>query len=238
MPGFIVNIVSSVNCAHGAKATIAPGQPRVKVGGQFAAVLSDVTTVAGLSFSNPGRRGHQASAVREGAMDRPSCAREGEPTVCARAEQHRHLPERRANSTGPARHRRDAGTGKSDLTVATHIHFPFRIDGLGRTATADEETYIRQLIEQVLFTQQGERVNRPNFGSGLMQMVFQPVSDQLTTAVQFLVQGALQQWLGDLIVVEEVAVSAVDSTLEVTVRYLVRRTQERRTASFSREVPA
>lgn len=122
--------------------------------------------------------------------------------------------------------------------MATHIHFPFRIDGLGRTATADEETYIRQLIEQVLFTQQGERVNRPNFGSGLIQMVFQPVSDQLTTAVQFLVQGALQQWLGDLIVVEEVAVSAVDSTLEVTVRYLVRRTQERRTASFSREVPA
>lgn len=122
--------------------------------------------------------------------------------------------------------------------MATHIHFPFRIDGLGRTATADEETYIRQLIEQVLFTQQGERVNRPNFGSGLMQMVFQPVSDQLTTAVQFLVQGALQQWLGDLIVVEEVSVSAVDSTLEVTVRYLVRRTQERRTGNFSREVPA
>lgn len=122
--------------------------------------------------------------------------------------------------------------------MAPHIHFPFRIDRLGRTALADEETYIRQLIEQVLFTQQGERVNRPTFGSGLMQMVFQPVSDQLTTAVQFLVQGALQQWLGDLIVVEEVAVAAVDSTLEVTVRYLVRRTQERRTANFSREVPA
>jgi len=122
--------------------------------------------------------------------------------------------------------------------MATHIYFSFRIAGLGRTATADEETYIRQLIEQVLFTQQGERVNRPNFGSGLMQMVFQPVSDQLTTAVQFLVQGALQQWLGDLIVVEEVAVSAADSTLQVTVRYLVRRTQERRSAQFSREVPA
>jgi phage baseplate assembly protein W len=122
--------------------------------------------------------------------------------------------------------------------METHIHFPFRIDGLGRAATTDEETYIRQLIEQVLFTQQGERVNRPNFGSGLLQMVFQPVSDQLTTAVQFLVQGALQQWLGDLIVVEEVSVSAVDSTLEVTVRYLVRRMQERRTANFSREVPA
>jgi phage baseplate assembly protein W len=119
-----------------------------------------------------------------------------------------------------------------------HVHFPFRIDGLGRTATVGHETYIRQVIEQVLFTQQGERVNRPTFGSGLMQMVFQPASDQLTTAVQFLVQGALQQWLGDLITVEEVAVQTIDSKLEVTVRYMIRRTQERRVAQLQHQVPA
>jgi phage baseplate assembly protein W len=119
-----------------------------------------------------------------------------------------------------------------------HVQFPFRIDGLGRTETADHEAHIRQVIEQVLFTQPGERVNRPTFGSGLLQLVFQPASDQLTTAVQFLVQGALQQWLGDLITVEEVAVRTVDAKLEVTVRYLVRRTQERRVAQFEREVPA
>lgn len=119
-----------------------------------------------------------------------------------------------------------------------HARFPYRIDGLGRTATVDDDAYIRQLIETVLFTQQGERVNRPAFGSGLMQMVFQPASDQLTTAVQFLVQGALQQWLGDLIVVEEVVVTTVDATLEVQVRYLVRRTQRRQVAQFHREASA
>ena len=53
MPGFILNIASSVNCTHGAKATIAPGQPRVKIGGQFAAVLNDLTTVAGCPFQIP-----------------------------------------------------------------------------------------------------------------------------------------------------------------------------------------
>jgi phage baseplate assembly protein W len=119
-----------------------------------------------------------------------------------------------------------------------HVRFPFRVDGRGRTATADHESYIRAMIEQVLFTQPGERVNRPTFGSGLLQMVFQPASDQLTTAVQFLVQGSLQQWLGDLITVEAVAVRTQDSKLEVTVRYIIRRTQERRVAEFARDVPA
>jgi hypothetical protein len=53
MPGFIVNVTSTVNCSHGAKATIAPGQPRVKIGGQFAAVLRDMTSVAGCPFQVP-----------------------------------------------------------------------------------------------------------------------------------------------------------------------------------------
>ena len=71
-----------------------------------------------------------------------------------------------------------------------------------RRPTSDD--HIRDLIEQVLFTAPGERVNRPNFGSGLLQLVFAPNSDELAAATQFLVQGALQQWLGDLIQVEGV----------------------------------
>lgn len=117
-----------------------------------------------------------------------------------------------------------------------HLQFPYQIAGSGRTGTATHEAYIRQVIEQVLFTQPGERVNRPTFGSGLLQTVFQPANDQLTTAVQFLVQGALQQWLGDLVTIEEVAVATSDAKLEVTVRYMIRRTQERRVAQFEREV--
>jgi hypothetical protein len=116
------------------------------------------------------------------------------------------------------------------------IDYPFNLDSRGRTATADSGEHIRDLIEQVLFTNPGERVNRPTFGCGIMQLVFAPNSDDLAAATQFLVQGALQQWLGDLIQVNAVQVTAQDSTLEVTVQYIVRRSQNSQTAIFARSV--
>ena len=114
------------------------------------------------------------------------------------------------------------------------IAYPFHIDGRGRVADADHDQHIHQLIEQILFTMPGERVNRPTFGSGLMQLVFAPASEELATAVQFMVQGALQQWLGDLIQVEAVQVESEDATLRVTIQYLVRRTQQRQIGQFER----
>jgi phage baseplate assembly protein W len=114
------------------------------------------------------------------------------------------------------------------------IAYPFHIDGRGRVADATPEEHIRQLIEQLLFTMPGERVNRPTFGSSLMQLVFAPNRDEVATAVQFLVQGALQQWLGDLLQVEDVQVSSEETTLHVTVQYVVRRTQQRQVAQFER----
>ncbi len=116
-----------------------------------------------------------------------------------------------------------------------HIDYPFHFDGRGRTAQANPDDHIRDLIEQVLFTAPGERVNRPTFGTGLQQLVFAPNSEELATALQFLVQGALQQWLGDLIQVEAVGVESVDATLRVTVLYVVRRNQQRQVAQFERQ---
>jgi phage baseplate assembly protein W len=117
-----------------------------------------------------------------------------------------------------------------------NIDFPFHVDNRGRTAQTGDDKHIRDLMEQVLFTSPGERVNRPTFGCGLMQLVFQPNSDELATATQFLVQGALQQWLGDLIQVDDVQVESQESSLHVTVLYTVRRTQERQVAQFRRGV--
>jgi len=116
------------------------------------------------------------------------------------------------------------------------IDYPFHIDSRGRTAITDTDGHIRDLIEQVLFTAPGERANRPTFGCGLNQLVFAPNSDELAAATQFLVQGSLQQWLGDLIQIEAVQVTSQDSTLEVTVQYVVRRSQTRQTSQFRREV--
>ena len=115
-------------------------------------------------------------------------------------------------------------------------NYPFRIDERGCTALVSEQVHIRQLIEQVLFTAQGERVNRPSFGSGIHKLVFAPNSDELVTATQFLVQGALQQWLGNLIYVELVKIESEESTLRVSVQYIIKQTQQRQIDKFTREV--
>jgi uncharacterized protein len=115
-----------------------------------------------------------------------------------------------------------------------NVDYPFHFDGRGHTAGTDGDDHIRDLIEQVLFTSPGERVNRPDFGSGLLQLVFAPNSGELAAATQFLVQSSLQGWLGDLIEVEAVEVESEEATLRVTVQYLIRRSQERQVAEFSR----
>ncbi len=115
-----------------------------------------------------------------------------------------------------------------------NIDFPFHFDRRGGTAATDDDDHIRDMIEQLLFTNPGERVNRPDFGSGLLQMVFAPNSPELAAALQFTMQAALQKYLGDLIDLRSLEVTAQDSTLSVSVNYVVRRTQEGRAETFVR----
>lgn len=114
----------------------------------------------------------------------------------------------------------------------TYFDYPFAIDGCGRVGTTNEDDHIRDMIHQVLFTNPGERVNRPDFGCGLLQLVFMPNSDALATATRFTVQGALQRWLNDVIQVEQVEVKNDEARLEVTVVYVKRDTGERRQEQF------
>ena len=115
----------------------------------------------------------------------------------------------------------------------SQLDFPYHIDGRGRTAITDDAEHVRDLIEQVLFTSPGERVMRPDFGSGLLAMVFEPNSTALAATTQMLIQGALQQYLGDLIAVQSVQVEAVDSTFRVDVRYALLRDGTVRLDSFA-----
>lgn len=112
------------------------------------------------------------------------------------------------------------------------IDYPYHFDGGGRTAIARSDKHIRDLIEQVLFTAPGERVNRPTFGCDIPRLIFSPNSDAQAAATQALVQSSLQQWLGELIEVEAVEVQNVDSSLTVYVQYVVRQTQERQLDQF------
>jgi uncharacterized protein len=115
-----------------------------------------------------------------------------------------------------------------------NIDFPFRFDGRGRTATTDRDDHVRDMIEQLIFTNPGERVNRPDFGSGLLQLVFAPNSPELAATVQFTLQAALQHWLGEVLQVKDLSVTANDSTLTIDLKYVVLDSGEERTASFTR----
>jgi phage baseplate assembly protein W len=116
--------------------------------------------------------------------------------------------------------------------MRTDVDFPFHVDGRGRTAPAGYSDHVRDLIEQLLFTSPGERANRPDFGCGLLDLVFAPNSPELAVALQATIQAALQRWLGDLITVEELEVASEEATLRVTLRYLLVATGERVDAVF------
>jgi len=105
------------------------------------------------------------------------------------------------------------------------LSFPYRMDATGRTASSsDAKTWVREVLEMVLFTAPGERVMRPTFGTGVHQLVFEPASDEVAAATQHLVRSAMQQWLSDWIEVRHITVEAVDNALSVTVSYLIRGT--------------
>lgn len=115
-----------------------------------------------------------------------------------------------------------------------NLDYPFHFDCAGRTAATSDADHIRDMIEEVLFTSPGERVNRPDFGSGLLQLVFAPNSPELAASLKFTLLGALQRWLSDLIDVRDLTVVSEDATLRVSVDYVVRTTGEARTEDFAR----
>jgi phage baseplate assembly protein W len=116
------------------------------------------------------------------------------------------------------------------------IDFPFHIDSRGRTAACEHAAHVRDLLEQLLFTSPGERVNRPDFGSGLLQLVFAPNSPEVAAALQFTARAAIQQWLGDVLAVEDLQVASEDAVLRVTVRYTLRSTGASRSETFQRSL--
>ena len=122
------------------------------------------------------------------------------------------------------------------MSASLNIDYPFHFDPRGRTAATDGDDHVRDMIEQLLFTRPGERVNRPDFGSGLLQMVFAPNSPELAAALQFTLQAALQRWLGDLIGVGALSVDSNDATLTVNLSYTVLATGEARSTSFTQGV--
>jgi phage baseplate assembly protein W len=118
--------------------------------------------------------------------------------------------------------------------MTVQIDYPYHFDTRFRTASTTYDEHVRDMIEQFLLTEPGERVNRPDFGGGLAQLVFAPNSPELAAALQFSVRAGLQRWLGDVIEVTALEVTAEDSTLTVDITYRLRATGEERTDRFER----
>src|SRR5690242_1762602 len=117
-----------------------------------------------------------------------------------------------------------------------NMDYPFHFDPRGRVAETGDDEHVRDMIEQLLFTAPGERVNRPDFGSGLLQLVFAPNSPELASALQFAVKASLQRWLGDVVDLQALEVTAEDSTLRLLVQYVVRPIGEKKTLELTRTV--
>lgn len=117
--------------------------------------------------------------------------------------------------------------------MAMQIDFPFHFDVNGRTAQTDDADHVRDMIELLLFTRPGERVNRPDFGSGLYHAVFAPNSPELATALEHTTRAALQRYLGDVIEVRQLTVLADDAALRVNLIYALRSTGEQRSEAFT-----
>jgi hypothetical protein len=115
------------------------------------------------------------------------------------------------------------------MVTRMDIDFPFHVGAGGRSAATDYPDHVRDMIEELLFTTPGERVNRPDFGCGLLDLVFAPNSPELAATLQVTAQGALQRWLGDVITVESLTVTADDAILQVSIQYVITSSGERRT---------
>jgi len=112
----------------------------------------------------------------------------------------------------------------------TSLHYPFAIDdALGRVdQETDFDQHIRQLILQVLMTAPGERLNRPSFGCGVKRLVFAPGGDVSAALARTTIYQSLTKWLSNAIEVNDVSVTAVESTLRIQIRYIVKARGERR----------
>jgi phage baseplate assembly protein W len=122
-------------------------------------------------------------------------------------------------------------TYRDEIAVTPRqLGFPLQIDSTGRIVTVSEAEHVSQLIEQLVLTQPGERVNRPDFGCTLPPADEYPVSSGATVDA---IRQALQHWLSDTVAVEHVAVAPGTATINVAIQFVNQCDQQRQIVSFS-----
>ena len=116
------------------------------------------------------------------------------------------------------------------------LDYPFHVGNKGSIAVADADKHLRDGIEQVLFTNPGERVNLPEFGCGIRSFIFAGNSDVLAATMQFTVTQNLERWMGDVIKVDQVNVKNIEETLYIEIIFTKKENRERMKAEFSEKI--
>lgn len=116
------------------------------------------------------------------------------------------------------------------------IDFPFHVGNKGAIAIAEADKHMRDGIEQVLFTNPGERVNLPEFGCGIRRFIFAGNSDVLAATMQFTVMQSLERWMGNVIKVDQVNVKNIEETLYIEIIFTKKETRERMRTGFSEKI--
>jgi len=114
------------------------------------------------------------------------------------------------------------------------LHFPFQLGDLGTPRSAGHAQVLRQQLEQLLFTLPGERVNRPRFGCGVQRLVFGPATPESAGLAEYVIKVNVNQFMGEVIRLDAVKVTAEDATLFVDLLYTVIETGEERAETFRR----
>ncbi len=74
------------------------------------------------------------------------------------------------------------------------VSFPVKADENGAIATTAYEASVRQSIWLILSTAKGERVMRPNFGSGIYDLVFEMQTAATSGQISQMVREDLLLW--------------------------------------------
>ncbi|MEM6468161.1 MAG: GPW/gp25 family protein [Planctomycetota bacterium] len=119
-----------------------------------------------------------------------------------------------------------------------NIDFPFHFDRQGRTADCDDSDHVRDMLTQLLKTSPGERVNRPDFGSGLGHYCFETNRLEQAAGMQISIAADLQRHLGEPLEVQDLNVEAVDASLRVAIDYALRVTGESRQEVIEHNAPS
>jgi phage baseplate assembly protein W len=105
--------------------------------------------------------------------------------------------------------------------------FPVKVDqDTGNIAMSEHEQDIRESIWIILSTARGERAMRPEFGCGIHDLVFAPMSRATLGLFESSVREALMKWeaRAEIVNLDISTRDADNGSLEISLNYRVRET--------------